>query len=256
MIAPPWWRRVRRQFGISVPQMMVRPPLPWWGRGIVIGTLLAIVAGTWWWGFDFGQILGGWNRQEVQARLSVLEADSFKHQTEAQELRARNTALESQLTMNKGTQDSLGRQTAELADENRELREELAFLQKLVLDSSKQSGIQIQRLSLEPEGEDMWRYRLLVVRGGSPKDEFDGNLVLQAAFAPAPEAPPGTRSGTLTLPDDQPAAKSALALKFKYYQRVEGRIHAPAGTRITALTVRCYESGQGSPRATRDLQVS
>lgn len=236
--------------------MMVRTHLPWWGRGIVIGTLLAVVAGTWWWGFDFGQIFGGWNRQEVQARLASLEADSTKHQAEASLLRARNIALESELAMNKGTQDALARQTAELADENRELGEELAFLQKLVLDSSKQTGIQIQRLSLEPEGEDIWRYRLLVVRGGSPKDEFDGNLVLQAAFAPAPEAPPGTRSGTLTLPDDQPAAKSALTLKFKYYQRVEGRIHAPAGTRITALTVRCYESGQGSPRATRDLQVS
>jgi len=247
---------MRRHFGISAPQMMVRPPLPWWGRGIVIGTLLAIVAGTWWWGFDFGQILGGWNRQAVQARLALLESDSTKHQAEASLLHARNTALESELAMNKGAQDALERQTAELADANRELREELAFLQKLVLDSSQQTAIQIQRLSLEPEGEDIWRYRLLVVRGGSPKEEFDGNLVLQAAFAPGPEAPPGTRSGTLTLPDDQPAAKSALTLKFKYYQRVEGRIHAPAGTRITTLTVRCYESGQGSPRATRDLQVS
>jgi len=63
--------------------MMVRSPLPWWGRGIVIGTLLAIVAGTWWWGFDFGQILGGWNRKAVEARLSALEAESTKHQLEA-----------------------------------------------------------------------------------------------------------------------------------------------------------------------------
>ena len=247
---------MRRHFGISAPQLMVRPPLPWWGRGIVIGTLLAIVAGTWWWGFDFGQILGGWNRKEVQARLAGLEADAARHQSKALELRAHKTALESELAMNKGAQDTLERQTAELANANRELREELAFLRKLVLDSSKQTGIQIQRLSLEPEGAGMWRYRVLVVRGGSPQEEFAGNLVLQAAFAPAPEAPPGTRSGTLTLPDDQPAAKAALTLKFKYYQRVEGRIHAPAGTRIMALTVRCYESGQGSASATRDLQVS
>jgi len=73
LIAPLWWRRVRRHFGISAPQMMVRPPLPWWGRSIVIGTLLAVVAGTWWSGFDFGQIFGGWNRTEVQARLASLE---------------------------------------------------------------------------------------------------------------------------------------------------------------------------------------
>ena len=236
--------------------MMVGSPLPWWGRGIVIGTLLAIVAGTWWWGFDFGQILGGWNRKAVEARLSALEAESTKHQLEAAELRARNSALASELAMNQGAQAALARRAAELTTANLELREELAFLQKLVVDSSKQTGVQTERVSLEPEGEGMWRYRLLVVRGGGAKEEFDGNLVLQAAFAPSPDAPLGTRSGTLTLPDDEPAARSALTLRFEYYQRVEGTIHAPIGTRITALTVRCYESGQGSPRATRELQVS
>jgi hypothetical protein len=31
---------------------------------------LAIIAGMWWWGFDFGQIFGGFNRKEVEARLN------------------------------------------------------------------------------------------------------------------------------------------------------------------------------------------
>ena len=59
----------------------------------------------------------------------------------------------------------------------------------------------------------------------------------------------------LTLPDDQPEAKSALTLKFKYYQRVEGRFRVPAGTRVTAVTVRAFEAGQTAPGPRGRLQL-
>ncbi len=122
-------------------------------------------------------------------------------------------------------------------------------------DSSKQIGLQLQRLAVERDSEEMWHYSLLVVRGGSPKDEFEGNVVLQATLAPAPGAPPGTRGMILTLPDDQLETKPALSLKFKYYQRVEGRFRVPPEMRVTAVTARAFETGQGSPRATRTLQL-
>jgi len=248
-----WWRRVRQHFGISAPRMAVRTHLPWWGRGAIVATLVAVIAGMWWWGFDFGQIFGGFNRKEVEARFVSLEADAAKLRTEATELRARNSALESELAMTRGTQDALTRQTAELSGENAQLNEELAFLQKLVSDSSKTVGLQIQRLVVEPDGEDMWRYSLLIVRGGSPKDEFVGNVTLQATVA----AEPGTQAPAhmIQLPEDDLAAASALVLKFKYYQRVEGRFRVPAGRRVTAVGVRAYEAGQGSPRATRTLTL-
>ena len=56
----------------------------------------------WWWGFDFGQIFGGFNRKEIEQRLSTLEADTAKFRSEATELRARNTTLESELAMTRG----------------------------------------------------------------------------------------------------------------------------------------------------------
>ena len=248
-----WWRRVRQQFSIDAPRMAVRSHLPWPWRAVAGATLLGMVAGMWWWGFDFGQIFGGFNRKEVEARFVTLEADAAKFRTEATELRARNSALESELAMTRGTQDALTRQTAELSGENAQLKEELAFLQKLVSDSSKTVGLQIQRLAVEPDGADMWRYSLLIVRGGSPKDEFVGSVALQATIAgePGTQAPPHT----IQLPEDDPAAAPALALKFKYYQRVEGRFRVPGGRRVTAVAVRAYEAGQGSPRATRTLTL-
>ena len=256
MAAPSnWWRRLRQNFGISAPRMAVRTHLPWWGRGTIVLALVAIIAGMWWWGFDFGQIFGGFNRKEVEARLVLLETEAKKLRTEAFDLRAKNSTLESEIAMTRGSQDAQQRQTVELSGENAQLKEELAFLQKLVSDSSKQTGLQLQRLSVERDSDEMWHYYLLIVRGGSPKDEFEGNVVLQATLAPIQGALAGTHSMVLTLPDDQPEAKPALSLKFKYYQRVEGRFRVPAGMRVTAVTARAFETGQGSPRATRTLQL-
>ena len=63
-----WWRRARQHFshrraadgGALAPAVAV-------ARGRRRRASLAIVAGMWWWGFDFGQIFGGFNRKEIEA---------------------------------------------------------------------------------------------------------------------------------------------------------------------------------------------
>ena len=94
--------------------------------------------------------------------------------TELTTLRARNSQLESELAMTAGAQATLSKQTLELTGENSQLKEELSFLQKLVSDTNKQVGLAIQRLTVEPERDDAWHYSVLVVRGGTPRDEFEG----------------------------------------------------------------------------------
>ncbi len=249
-----WWRRVRQQFGISAPRMAVRTRLPWWGRGGITLALLAIIGGMWWWGFDFGQIFGGFNRKQVETRIATLEADVDRYRNETTDLRSRNATLESELAMNRGAQEALSRQVTELSGENAQIKEELAFLQKLVADSSRAEGLAIQRLVVEPDGEDTWRYSLIVVRGGTPKDEFVGRIVLRATVSggvPGLDAP----SRTIELPADEPDSGPALSLKFKYYQRVEGQFRVPPGARVVAVAVRAYESGQAAPRVTRTLSL-
>jgi len=92
------------------------------------------------------------------------------------------------------------------------------------------------------------------VRGGSPKDEFVGNVVIRATLAGVP--PVEFVAPAIQIPDDDPSASPALRLKFKYYQRVEGRFRVPQGSRVTGVAVRAYESGQAAPRATRTLSLS
>lgn len=258
MPLPVSWRRVRqhfRHFRIDAPRMAVRSRLPWpWRAGVGLA-LVAVIGGMWWWGFDFGQIFGGFNRKEVETKIAALEAENARLRADVGELRRKNTEQESDLAMTKGTQATLSKQALELQNENSQIKEDLVFLQRLVADSTKQVGLSIQRLVVERQRDDAWRYSLLVARGGNPKNEFDGALTLQVAVQPATVGGAAPRPVILTLPDEQPDAAAALKLRFKYYQRVEGTIRVPPGAQLRSVTARAFEAGQANPRATRTLVI-
>ncbi len=256
MASPPSsrWRRLWQHFSIDAPRMAVRTHLPWPWRAVVGVVLVALVGGMWWWGFDFGQIFGGFNRKEVEARLATLEADTARKTQENEALRAANAALESELAMTRGAQQAMQRQVQEVTSENTQLKEDLAFLQKLVVDSNKQPGVSIQRLNAERAGDEVWNYSILVVRGGNPKGEFEGSVALAATVAPADGTGAG-RASTINLPEDQPATAGALKLKFKYYQRVDGSFRIPPGHVVRSINARILEAGSPAPRATRNLII-
>ena len=151
-----FWRRLRQHFSIDAPRMAVRSHLPWPWRAVVVVALLALVGGMWWWGYDFGQIFGGFNRKEVESRLVTLEADSATLTQENAALRAGNTTLESELAMARGAQATMQRQVEETTAENTQLREGLASLQKRVDGPHKQPGVTIRRLGDERPGGAVW----------------------------------------------------------------------------------------------------
>jgi len=235
--------------------MAVRSRLPWPWRVLAGIVLVAIVGGMWWWGFDFGQFFGGVNRPEIEARIAALETENVELRTENALLKSKTVQQETELAMASGKEATLSRQALELSADNAQMKEELAFLQQLVADSNKQAGLSIQRLTVERASDAAWRYYVLIVRGGSPKEEFTGSVTMQLALQPAAEVAAGARPQLLTLPDDQPGSAAALKLKFKYYQRLEGTIAVPAGAAIRSVTVRAYETGQTAPRATRSLVI-
>jgi hypothetical protein len=243
-------RKLRQTFGISAPRMAVRTHLSWRWKIPAMLALFLLVGGMWWWGFDFGQFLGGFNRGEIAEKQGKLESEVAQFKDENAKLRARTAQLESDLNITRGAQATLSKQSLELQSENTQIKEELAFLQKLFSDTGKQGTISIQRLSAERERDDAYRYSLLVVRGGNPSDEFAGQLTLQAGLLS------GGRLATVALPDDQPDASATLKLRFKYYQRIEGTIRVPPGSQLKTLQARVLEVGQSSPRATKSLNIS
>jgi hypothetical protein len=249
----PVWRRVARHFSISAPRMAVRTHLGWPWKALSWLILAGVIGGMWWWGFDFGQLLGGFNRQEIEQRIATLQADAATAQAEATALRARNAELESDLAMMRGLQGTLARQVADRERENAAMNEEINFLQAF-FDGASKPGLAIQRVAVDSNGGAIARYSVLVVRGGNPKQDFDGHVALAVDLAPAGVAAEGA-GRTLQVPAEADAGPHPLALKFKYYQRIEGTFPIPAGYVVRAVTARAYEAGSASPRATRALTL-
>ena len=233
--------------------MQVRTQLAWPWRLVFVVVCLAIVAGMWWWGFDFGQILGGFNRRELDAQVATLSADAATAQRDAAALRARNAQLDSDLAMMRGLTDSMQRQQAETIRENTRLKEELTFFQQFFADASKAPGLGIHRLDIDTGGGEIARYSILLVRGSGVKQDFEGELVLQAQMVPTASAPEGSKALTVRLPDERPESLPPMQLRFKYYQRLEGTFAIPPGYALRAVTARAYETGTTGPRASRTL---
>ncbi|HTR57031.1 MAG TPA: DUF6776 family protein [Casimicrobiaceae bacterium] len=242
-------RRVRQTFGISAPRMAVRTHLSWRWKAPALLALLVVIVGMWWWGFDFGQFLGGFNRGAIVERQEKVESEMAATQDENAKLRARTAELESDLNMMRGAQATLSKQALDLQSENTQMKEELAFLRTLFSQSGKPGTIAIQRLAAERERDDIYRFSMLVVRGGKPADDFTGQLSLSANLAAA------GHTSVLTLPDDQPETAPALKLQFKYYQRIEGTFRVPPGAQVKSLQARVLEPGQSTPKATRTLNL-
>ena len=243
-------RRLRQTFGISAPRMKVRTHLSWRWRLPALLALGLVIAGMWWWGFDFGQLLGGFNRSAVAAKQAKLEEDLAVTKEENARLRSKAAELESDLNVTRGAQATLSRQALDLQNENTQMKEELAFLRTLFSDSGKPGTVSIQRLAAEREQDDVYHFSMLVVRGGQPSDDFEGQLALLANVVV------GGHTSTLTLPDDQPETAAALNLRFKYYQRIDGTFRVPPGGEVRSLQARVLEPGQTAPKATRNLNLT
>ena len=245
-----WWRRARRGLGWPGAQVTARAG----GRPLRLALLLAavaVLAALAWWAVDPAPVFGGASRKELRERGDSLAADLARAREEASALRTRSSELETELAMTRGAQEALTRQVNDLSGENAQLKEDLAFLQRLFAEGGAQGTVTIPRLTLERQSDDAWRYGVLVVRGGAPDADYRGSVVLQATVVSGDGEQAGVKA--VTRPEDQPEAARNLALKFKYYQRIEGTLRVPAGSRVTALTARVYEDGNATPRATRTL---
>ncbi|MDR2243997.1 MAG: coiled-coil domain-containing protein 30 [Burkholderiales bacterium] len=169
----------------------------------------------------------------------------------------RTASLESELSMREGSQATLTQHAETLEQENAQLKEELAYLQKLVADATREAGAKIQDVRLEPLANNTYRYRILLVQGGNPRNDFEGTVRLAASTGePSPQ-----KVTIEAVPDRNNASGNTsglaapLPVKFKYYQRLEGVFRVPDGTKVQQFTVQVNKKGGGTPAITRSINI-
>ena len=241
-------RSLRRRFGISAPKMTVRTHVAWYWRWLGMVLLASLSLALALWIYDAGRRFAGFDRSEIEQEVKTLRESSARLDVEAEQLRAVANASESRLNIEQSAQTQLALQVKTLEEENRRLKEDLAFFENLGPATNKLS---INRFTVQKDvlpGE--YRYRLLVLLGGAARDrQFQGGLQLVVNVQSQ------GRNGMIVLPDRSQAENNNFRLNFKYFQRVEGTFRVPDQSKIRSVQVRVMEQGSNHVSAEQSVDL-
>ena len=138
---------LRRRFGISAPKLAVRTHWSWRIRGAIALIALLVLAALFYGGFDAGRLFAGFNVGKVRAEQERLSAEVLTLRADNERLRRDNIDLTNAEKMAVGARDVLSKQILSLQTENTQLKEEVAFFEKLMGSAStSKNGLAVQRL--------------------------------------------------------------------------------------------------------------
>lgn len=177
------FRLLRRRLTISAPHMSVRSALPWPFRWAVVAIVLGFCAAIGLWAFEFGKDIAGLEKGS-KAELLRLRAEVVSlHQEldKAKELRDQAQSIANTagtlLTTEKAAQQQWVAQAQQLELDNRRLRDDLGFFEKLI-PTSGGDGVAIRGVQAELTGASTVKWQVLVIQASKNAPEFTGRLEL------------------------------------------------------------------------------
>jgi len=221
------FRLFRRRLTISSPRMAVRSAMPWPIRWILGAVMLGFSAAIGLWAFEFGKGIAGLDTN-AKEELKLLRAEVAQLRQGRDKAQAIANTLGSLLTAEKAAQEKITTQLKQLESDNRLLRDDLGFFEKL-LPAGGADGITIRGLQAELLSASQLKWQVLVIQPVKNAPEFNGKM--EVTFN-------GTLAGkpwTATLPG------GAQDLQFKQYRRIEGVLDLPPQAVVKTVTAKVVE---------------
>lgn len=221
------FKLLRRRLTISAPRVAVRSAMPWPVRWVLAAIVLGFCAAIALWAFEFGKDIAG---IETGAReeLVRLREESARLRDDRDRAQSVANTAGSLLTAEKSVQERLAAQIKRLEAENRELRDNLGFFEKL-LPTGVADGIVIRGLQAEALAGAQLKWQVLVIVSARSAAEFNGKLELTF------EGLHNGKPWSMALPG------GAQALQVRQYRRLEGVVDLPAQTVVKTVSARVVE---------------
>jgi hypothetical protein len=218
---------LRRRLTISAPRMAVRSAMPWPLRWAVVAIVLGFCSAIGLWAFELGKDIAGVDTGSKEELLR-LRTDAAKLREERDKAQSILNTSGSLITAEKAAQERLMAQIKSLEAENRALRDDLGFFEKLI-PSTGADGVAIRGLQAEMVAGGQLKWQVLVIQPGKNAPEFRGKLELSMV---------GTLEGR---PWTAPLPGGALALQFRQYRRVEGVVDIPSQAVVKSVSAKVVE---------------
>ena len=229
------FRLLRRRLTISAPRMSVRSTLPWPFRWAMFAIVLGFCAAIGLWAFEFGKDIAGLDKgsKEELVRLRSEVATLSKELDKAKELKDQaqlvaNTAG-TLVTTEKSAQQTLVAQVQQLEADNRRLRDDLGFFERLI-PSSGNDNVAIRGVQAELTDANTVKWQVLVIQASKNAPEFVGRLELSFT---------GTLIGKPWMGSLPEGPK---VISVRQYGRFDGEFELPAQVVIKLVTAKVTDA--------------
>lgn len=221
------FKLLRRRLTISAPRMKVRSAMPWPLQWAAAAVVLGFCGAISLWAFEKGKELAGVDNSSRE-ELETLREEVAQLRGERERVQSLLNTSGSAITAERAAQERLSAQIRTLESENRSLREDLGFFEKLTPVNGT-DAVAIRGLQAEVVGGTQLKWQVLVIQPVKNAPEFRGRLELSLS---------GTQDGK---PWMMPLPGGAQPLQFRQYRRLEGMVDLPAQVVVKNVSARIVE---------------
>lgn len=243
-------RLLRRRLTISAPRMTVRSAFPWPIRWAMVAAMIGFCAAIGMWAFDFGReiagIEGGTQGEllRLRAEIATLSSELQSAMQQRDEAQSVANTANTLITTEKASSETIRSQVKSLEDENRRLKDDLGFFEKLA-PSAGADGVTIRALQAEPQPDGKIRWQVLLIQARKNPSEFSGQL--EVVFSGSLGGKPWTN------PIAGADGAGSVPVKMAQYARLEGLYEVPAQAVVKSITIKLFEGGK--LRATQSARL-
>lgn len=228
------FRLLRRRLTISAPRMAVRSALPWPFRWAMLALVMGFCAAIGLWAFELGKDIAGLERgskdelQRLRTELTATQAELVAAREARDKAQSVANTADALVTTERASREGLLAQVKTLEKENRSLRDDLGFFEKLV-PANGVDGLAIRGLQVEPLDGGRLKWQALVVQSGKNPSEFNGHLALTFSGVMA------GKPWSAELPGEPPS------VKVRQLGRIEGEFVLPAQAQVKSVVARVLD---------------
>jgi len=224
--------------------MAVRSAMPWPLRWAVAAIMLGFCAAIALWAFEFGRDIAGLENggqaemQQLRTQLEALKVEVEAAREQRDQAQSIANTAGTLVAAEKASGEQVNAQVKQLESENRRLRDDLGFFEKLIPADST-DPVAIRGLQAESFDNGKIRWQVLVIQSKKNAPELVGKLEIMLT---------GTSNGKPWT-----GALSTTPLKITQYGRLEGSLDIPAQVTVKGLMAKVMDGS--TVRASQTIKL-